>query len=84
MIESIIGQHNSECASSRALSGSEREYKTVLHVELAAAERVTWYNNDRLQSAIGIVPPVEHENTHYFALNREQSGVSERHHLPNG
>jgi hypothetical protein len=41
----------------------------VLNVEHAAAERVTWYNNDRLHSSLGIIPPVEHENTHYAALN---------------
>ncbi|WP_151772383.1 integrase core domain-containing protein [Streptomyces abyssomicinicus] len=34
-------------------------------VELATAEWVDWFNNRRLHSAIGTIPPHEHETNHY-------------------
>jgi putative transposase len=35
------------------------------HVELASLEWVDWFNNRRLHSACGNVPPVEYEHEHY-------------------
>jgi hypothetical protein len=40
-------------------------WRTLEHVELATAERVDWWNNQRLHSAIGDVPPVEYEAAYY-------------------
>ena len=44
-------------------------------VEYAAAGWVDWYNNRRLHSTLGNVPPVEYEQAHYAALNREPHPV---------
>src|SRR5664279_3132590 len=40
-------------------------------VEDATAGWVDWYNSRRLHSSLGNVPPVEFEQAHYAALNRE-------------
>ena len=74
-MESIIGLYKTECIRTTVFGPGEREYKTLLDVELATATWVTWYNNDRLHSSIGMIPPVEHENAHDAALNREQNPV---------
>ncbi|MFF0110881.1 hypothetical protein [Streptomyces hirsutus] len=34
-------------------------------VELATAERVDWFNNQRLHSATGNIPPHEYKTNHY-------------------
>ena len=75
LMESIIGLYKTECIRANVFGLGEREYKTVLDVELATAAWVTWYNNDRLHSSIGMIPPAEHENAHYAALTREQNPV---------
>lgn len=33
--------------------------------EFLTAERVDWYNNDRLHSSLDYVPPVEYEHAYY-------------------
>ena len=48
-----------------------RALKTIADVEYATAGWVDWYNNRRLHSTLGNVPPVEYEQAHYAALNRE-------------
>ncbi|MFF3488891.1 integrase core domain-containing protein [Streptomyces sp. NPDC002701] len=40
-------------------------------VELGIAEWVDWFNNQRLHTAIGDIPPCEHETNHY-ARNQSQ------------
>ena len=45
--------------------------KTLADVEYATAGWVDWYNNRRLHSTLGMVPPVEYEQAHYAALNTE-------------
>jgi len=40
-------------------------------VELGTAEWVDWFNNQRLHTAIGDIPPHEHETNHY-AQHRPQ------------
>lgn len=37
-------------------------------VELATLEWVDWYNNTRLHSHCGDIPPIEFENTYYAEL----------------
>ncbi len=40
-------------------------WRTVEDVELATLSWVYWWNNHRLHSAIGDLPPVEFETAHY-------------------
>ncbi|MEU7363590.1 MULTISPECIES: hypothetical protein [Streptomyces] len=37
-------------------------------VELCTAEWDDWFNNQRLHTAIGDIPPHEHETNHYAQL----------------
>jgi putative transposase len=65
LMESMIGLYKTElikpCGPWRSLAG----------VELATAEYLDWYNNKRLHTAIGGIPPAEHEAA-YYAQNRPQ------------
>ncbi|MDP3950069.1 IS3 family transposase, partial [Microbacterium sp.] len=36
---------------------------------------VDWYNNRRLHSTLGMMSPMEFEQAHYAALNREPQPV---------
>ena len=44
-------------------------YRDRLEVEQDAACWVHWYNQSRLHSSIGYVPPVEHEANHHASRN---------------
>src|SRR5699024_4775604 len=46
-------------------------YETLSDLEFATASRLDEYNNRRLHSSLGMIPPVEFEALHYEALNRE-------------
>ena len=59
LMESTIGLYKTELIKPRA------PWRSLADVELATAEWVDWYNNKRLHSAIGHVPPAEYEATHY-------------------
>jgi transposase InsO family protein len=69
LMESINGLYKAECI--RTTVFHDGPYKTIADVEYATAGWVDWYNNRRLHSTLGNVPPVEHEQAHYAALNRE-------------
>ncbi|MER7482646.1 integrase core domain-containing protein [Streptomyces sp. NPDC126510] len=46
-------------------------------VELATAEWVEWFNNQRLHSATGDIPPHEYETNHYVQLQPQpEAGVN--------
>ena len=49
-------------------------WRNVEHVELATLAWVEWFNNRRLHSELGDVPPVEFEQ-HYYARPRAQHQV---------
>ncbi|MFD0974077.1 IS3 family transposase, partial [Plantactinospora endophytica] len=56
LMESTIGLYKTELIKSRG------PWRSLAQVELATAEWVDWYNNQRLHSAIGHVPPAEYES----------------------
>jgi putative transposase len=47
----------------KELIDREGPWQDAGHVTVATAEWVSWYNNDRLHSACGNIPPAEYENT---------------------
>jgi transposase InsO family protein len=69
LMESINGLYKAECI--RTTIFHDGPYKTIGDVEFATAGWVDWYNNRRLHSSLGYVPPAEFENAHYATLNRE-------------
>ena len=66
MAESVIGLYKTECVR---LDGP---FKTVDELELATLSWVHWYNQNRLHSAIGHVPPVEYETAYNEKTNPRQ------------
>ena len=46
----------------KELINRESPWQDAGHVTVATAEWVSWYNNDRLHSACGDIPPSEYEN----------------------
>jgi transposase InsO family protein len=69
LMETINGLYKAECIRTRVFH--DGPYKTLADVEYATAGWVDWYNNRRLHSTLGNVPPAEYEHAHYAALNRE-------------
>jgi putative transposase len=59
MAESVIGLYKLECAR------RDGPFRGVDDLELATLSWVDWFNNHRLHSMIGNVPPVEHEAVYY-------------------
>ena len=47
----------------KELINHECPWQDAGHVTVATAEWVSWYNDERLHSACGNVPPAEYENT---------------------
>ena len=69
LMETINGLYKAECV--RTTVFHDGPYKTIADVEYATAGWVDWYNNRRLHSTLGNVPPAEYEQDHYAALNPE-------------
>jgi len=59
LAESIIGLYKTEVIHRRG------PWRTLSDVEYATLEWVDWFNNRRLLSSIGYVPPVEFEQAYY-------------------
>ncbi|MFC8872753.1 IS3 family transposase [Streptomyces sp. NPDC057148] len=59
LMESQIGLYKTELIKPR------RPWHGLADVELGTAEWVDWFNNQRLHTAIGDIPPHEHETNHY-------------------
>ena len=76
LMESINGLYKAECI--RTTVFHEGPYRTIIDVEIATAGWVDWYNNQRLHSSRGNVPPAEFEQAHYATLNREPHPAQER------
>jgi putative transposase len=73
LMECINGLYKTECIRTQVFHRGP--YRTIGDVEYATAGWVDWYNNRRLHSSLGMVPPAEHEQAYYAALNREQQPV---------
>ena len=69
LMETINGLYKTECI--RTTVFHENAYKNLADVEYATAGWVDWYNNRRLHSSMGMIPPIEYEHHHYAALSRE-------------
>ncbi|PWI20087.1 hypothetical protein DI272_42440 [Streptomyces sp. Act143] len=65
LMESQIGLYKTELIKPR------KPWHGLADVELATAEWVDWFNNQRLHTAIGDIPPHEHE-TNYYAQHQPQ------------
>jgi putative transposase len=69
LMESINGLYTAECF--RTTVFHDGPFKTIADVEYATAGWVDWFNNRRLYSSLGYVPPAEFEQAHYATLNRD-------------
>ena len=68
LAESVVGLFKTELIRMRG------PWRTLERVELATAEWVNWYNNRRLHSANGDLPPAEYEAAYY--AQRDRSAVA--------
>jgi putative transposase len=73
LMESIIGLYKAECIDTEVFH--PEPYKSLGDVEYATAGWVDWYNNRRLHSSLGYLPPTEFEQAHYAALKPEVQPV---------
>ncbi|MFF2936855.1 integrase core domain-containing protein [Streptomyces mirabilis] len=71
LMESQIGLCKTELIKPR------KPWHGLADIELATAEWIDWFNNQRLHTAIGDIPPHEHE-TNYYAQHqpRPAAGVN--------
>lgn len=70
LAESLIGLYKTECVH------HEGPWRGADDLELATLNWVWWFNNTRLHSATGYVPPIEFENDYY------RDNPSRQHPLP--
>ena len=66
----MIGLYKTECVR---LDGP---FRTVDELELATLSCVHWFNEQRMHSAIGYVPPAEFEQHYYRQINPRQQPLS--------
>ena len=66
----MIGLYKTECVR---LDGP---FRTVDDLELATLSWVHWFNENRLHSSIGYVPPIEYETEYYRQNNPQQQPLS--------
>ncbi len=64
--ESLIGLYKTE------LTRHEGPWRGVDDLELATLSWVSWFNETRLHSSLGHVPPIEYETEHYRQINPAQ------------
>ncbi len=66
MAESVIGLYKNECVK------IDGPFMTVDELELATLSWVQWFNEHRLHSSIGYLPPAEYEQAQYPYVNPHQ------------
>ncbi|WP_457033712.1 integrase core domain-containing protein [Kitasatospora sp. P5_F3] len=59
LMESIIGLYKTEVIKPRG------PWRTLADIEIATAEWVEWFNQARLFSELGQIPPAEYEANYY-------------------
>lgn len=64
--ESLIGLYKLECVR------RDGPFRTVDDLELATLNWVYWFNQNRLHSSLGLVPPIEYEHGYYRQINARQ------------
>ena len=64
MAESVIGLYKTELVRRRG------PWRSLENLEFATLEWVDWFNNRRLFSAIGYVPPAEYEASHVLSESK--------------
>jgi putative transposase len=69
LMETVNGLYKAECIRTTVFHPGP--YKSLGDVEYATAGWVDWYNQRRLHGSLGMMTPVEFEQAHYEALNRE-------------
>jgi transposase InsO family protein len=72
-MECIVGLYKTECIKPDVFHTGP--LKTISDVEYATMAWVDWYNNDRLHSSLGYLPPAEHEAAHYAANTASQPAM---------
>ena len=75
LAESVNGLYKTECIRTTIFHSGP--YRTISDVEFATAGWVDWYNNSRLHSSIGQIPPTEFETLHYAGLGPEDQPTLE-------
>ena len=70
LAESVIGLYKTECVH------REGPWRGVDDVELATLNWVWWFNETRLHSALGHVPPIEYEQNYYRHNNPRERQLS--------
>jgi putative transposase len=69
-IESLIGLYKLECVR------RDGPWRGVDDLELATLNWVHWFNEQRLHSTLGYLPPVEFEQNHYRHIDPRQHPLS--------
>ena len=75
LMETINGLYKAECIRCRVFTPEVLE--SVVDVEIATSSWVNWYNNERLHSTLGMVPPAEFEDD-YWAGHARLNDVPEK------
>jgi len=63
LMERINGLYKTECVRTNVFHPGA--YRSIDDVEYATAAWVERYNNRRLHSTLGMLPPAEYEHAHY-------------------